>query len=231
MKNYLSISIAAILALGSSGITNAQTFTIQGNANIFSAGLSSAVAPGGGGAGILPVSLSLSSGQSVFQFSASGSVTENIPGPYHGPDGDPGVGNTVYAYGGLSGFLTDQVTPLVGVFLTDAAPGGTSPATLDFTSGGLGMNFTSLAPAIGQVFFIGDGQTSGGTIQTFYAPTGATRLFLGVADSVLGASLPGGYGDNAGSYTVTVTAVPEPVIPALGLMGATLFYMLRRRIS
>ena len=150
---------------------------------------------------------------------------------YHGPDGRPGVGNIVYAYGGLSGFITDQVAPLAGIFLTDAAPGGTPPPTLDFSSGGLGLDFTTLAPAIGQVFFIGDGQTSGGTIQTFYAPAGATRLFLGVPDSVNGESLPGGYDDNAGSFNVTVTTVPEPAIPALSLMGAALFFALRRRLS
>ncbi len=232
MKKYLSISIASVLAFSAPGIATAQMFTVQATANIFSAGLTTPVAPGGSGAGILPVSISLSPGQNTFQFSAAGSVTENtLSGVYHGPDGRPNIGNNVYAYGGLSGFITDQVAPLAGVFLTDAAPGGTPPSTLDFSSAGLGLDFTTLAPALGQVFFIGDGQTSGGTIQTFYAPAGATRLFLGVPDSVNGESYPGGYDDNSGSFSVAVTAVPEPAFAALGAMGAALFFGLRRRVS
>lgn len=232
MKKYLSISIASILAFSAPGIATAQMFTVQATANIFSAGLTTPVAPGGGGAGILPVSISLSPSQSTFQFSASGSVTENtLFGVYHGPDGRPNSGCETYAYGGISGFITDQVAPLAGVFLTDAVPGGTAPPTLDFRSTGLGLNFTTLAPAIAQVFFIGDGRTTGGITQTFYAPAGATRLFLGIPDAVNGQSYPGGYGDNAGSFSVTVTAVPEPAFAAVGTMGAVLFFALRRRVS
>jgi hypothetical protein len=232
MKNCLSISIACILAFSAPGVATAQTFTVQGTANIFSAGLTTPVAPGGSGAGILPVLITLSPSQSVFQFSASGSVTENnLYGFYHGPDGRPLNGCETYAYGGISGFITDQVAPLAGIFLTDAVPGSTPPPTLDFRSTGLGLNFTTLAPAIGQVFFIGNGQTSGGIIQTFYAPAGATRLFLGIPDAVNAQSYPGGYGDNAGSFSVTVTAVPEPAFAALGTMGAALYFVFRRRVS
>ena len=198
-------------------------YLVPSTANIFSAGLGSPVDPSGGGAGTLPIGISLSPGQGAFQFSATGSITENnLYNVYHGPDGRPGFAEQVYAYGGVSGFITDQNTPLVGIFLSNTAPGGTPPPTLDFSSAGLGLNFTSLAPALDQVFFIGDGQTSGGVTQTFYAPAGATRLFLGIPDTVNSLGYPGGYADNAGSFSVTVTPVPEPALFTLSAMSAIL---------
>src|SRR5215472_8229261 len=210
----------------------AQIYTVPATDNIFSAGLSVPVGPAGGGAGTLPVSITLSPGQTAFQFSASGSITENnLYGVYHGPDGRPSFGEQVYAYGGVSGFITDQNTPLVGVFLSNVAPGGTAPPTLDFSSQGLGLDFSSLAPAIDQVFFIGDGQTSGSVTQTFFAPAGATRLFLGIPDTVNGLGYPGGYADNAGSFTVTVAPVPEPPVQTLGILGTALLVIVTRRAT
>jgi len=223
---------AAWILAAKTELANAATYTVPSTDNIFSAGLAAPVGPAGGGAGTLPLSLAISPGQSAFQFSASGSITENnLYGVYHGPDGRPGFGEQVYAYGGVSGFITDQNTPLVGVFLSNAAPGGTPPATLDFSSQGLGLDFSALAPTIGQVFFIGDGQTSGAVTQTFFVPAGATRLFLGIPDTVNGLGYPGGYADNDGSFTVTVTPVPEPAIPALGAIGTALALVFNRRIS
>ena len=218
-----------ILAL-SAGRATALLYTVPATANIFSAGLSTPIEPSGGGAGTLPVSIAVTPGQNAFQFSASGSITENnLFGVYHGPDGrSGGFGEQVYAYGGISGITLDQNTPLAGVFLTDFAPGATAPPSLDFSSGGLGMDFLTLTPVIGQVFFIGDGQTSGSVTQTFITPSGATRLFLGIPDTVGGLGYPGGYGDNAGSFNVTVTPVPEPGIAVLSAALAALFLARRR---
>ena len=236
MKSRI-LNLKTVMALGwmltaMAGQLTAQVYTVPATANVFSAGLLTPVDPSGGGAGTLPVSIAVSPGQTAFQFSASGSITENnLYGYYHGPDGRPDNGEEVYAYGGISGLILDQNTPLAGVFLSDAAPGGTAPPTLDFSSQGMGMDFLTLAPAIAQVFFIGDGQTSGGTTQTFFVPEGATRLFLGIPDVVNGLGYPGGYGDNSGSFSVTVTSVPEPAIPALGAMGAALFITRRRRVK
>ncbi|MBU1375410.1 MAG: PEPxxWA-CTERM sorting domain-containing protein [Alphaproteobacteria bacterium] len=132
---------------------------------------------------------------------------------------------------GIANALGVGVNSLLGVFLTDAAPTpGAEPASLDFNGA---RSFASLTPGIGQIFFIGDGLTGtgSGATQLFTAPTGATRLFLGVADGT-------GWYNNGGSLAVTVTfepagvgAVPEPatwamMILGFGLVGASV----RRRV-
>ena len=223
-------TLACFLSVTDSRATGIQFYTVPATANIYSAGLSSPVAPGGDGAGTLPVYIPVSAGQSTFQFSASGSITENTGiGVYHGPDGGTIAGLTVYAYGGLSGFMTDLTLPLAGVFLSDSAPQDPAPPTLDFRSGGLGLDFLTLSPLIGQVFFIGDGQTSGGMAQTFNVPSGATRLYLGCPDAPYGQGYPGAYDDNAGTLNVAVIAVPEPAAIALGATVLALSVLLRRQ--
>ena len=49
-----------------------------------------------------------------------------------------------------------------------------------------------------QPFLIGDGKTSGGTVQRFLVPQNATRLFLGIWDGVQ-------YSNNSGSLSGTVS--------------------------
>jgi hypothetical protein len=60
---------------------------------------------------------------------------------------------------------------------------------------------------LGQVFFIGDGLTDvgSGDVQTFVAPPGATRLFLGIADASGFTGDAGCYSDNVGSFQVEIT--------------------------
>lgn len=135
--------------------------------------------------------------------------------PYFGPSGNGAAGSSLTALGGISGYLGPQ-GPLTGVFLDDSIPSsGPAPATLDFTPGGLGLDFLTLTPELGQVFYIGDGVTSGGVFQTFIAPTGATRLFLGIPDGFGFGGAPGAYDDNDGSYRVRIgiNEVPPPVVP------------------
>lgn len=136
--------------------------------------------------------------------------------PFFGPGGSDGGVSNLAPLGGISGYLGPQ-GPLVGVFLNDLVPNGAvAPATLDFTAGGLGTDFASLTPELGQIFYIGDGLTSGGIFQEFIAPSGATRLFLGIPDGFGFVGAPGAYDDNDGSYQValgvneTPVSVPEP---------------------
>jgi hypothetical protein len=116
--------------------------------------------------------------------------------------------------------------------LGNTTPTGAHPASFDFSSSGLGIGFSSLNPLLRQSFFIGDGLTGtgSGTHQTFYVPTGATRLFLGVLDGTQINAAPGSaYFNNTGSFSVTydlvVASVPEPetyamLLAGLGLIGA-----------
>lgn len=100
----------------------------------------------------------------------------------------------------------------------------------------MGIDFDALSPLLNQVFFIGDGRvgTDGtGQQQLFYAPDGATRLYLGIADSS-GRShpySPGAYGDNSGEFfaDVNMSVVPEPSSVLLGLTGFAAVAVLARR--
>jgi hypothetical protein len=117
---------------------------------------------------------------------------------------------------------------LVGVFLAAGGPSGSTPDALDFTGTG-GTSFLTLSPLLDQLFFIGDGLTGTGTgsVQRFYAPAGATTLYLAVADSV-GSSV-----GNVGSIIADVTdltAAPEPVeLPALAAAVGCMLVAVRRR--
>ena len=128
-------------------------------------------------------------------------------------------------FGGISGFLSDGRGPLVGVFLDNNIPNGAAPARLDFTAGtGIGTDFLSVSPMLGQVFFIGDGVTSGNVFQEFIAPASATRLALGIPDGFSFFGAPGAYDDNDGAYRVRIGINETPVVPlpAAAWLGLTM---------
>lgn len=188
-----------------------------------------------------PQSVVASSGE-IFSFSATGGINyfNGYGPPFYGPDGNGVSGSNISNLGGISGYQGPQ-GPLVGLFLNNDNPASSpAPAALNFTPSGIGTEFSSLAPALGQVFYIGDGLTGtgSGAIQKFIAPIGATRLFLGIADGFSFSGVPGFYEDNDGSFKVTVstsvpaTAVPEPTstlgILAFGSLFATNFVLKRQ---
>jgi hypothetical protein len=139
----------------------------------------------------------------------------NTNAPEYGPDGtatttcNQRAGRHINPIGPFSGYTTTDFTgALVGMFLADTFPTSRSP-TLQFyatnsSQGGTQTNFPSLSPALGQVFFIGDGLTGTGTgaAQSFNVPPTATHLYLGYVDSCDG-RVPGCYGDNLGSVNIT----------------------------
>jgi hypothetical protein len=76
--------------------------------------------------------------------------------------------------------------------------------------------------------------TSANVFQTFIAPAGATRLFLGIPDGFGFGGAPGAYDDNDGSYRVIIgvneiPAIPEPETNALLLAGLGLLGFYARK--
>jgi hypothetical protein len=150
-------------------------------------------------------------------FSTAGGAS-HVPAQPASPtaDGDTSFTyNLTASYGtGISGPTNVHLNGLGGVFLGPAAPSGSAPAQLT------GTTFSSISPGLNQIFYIGDGLTGTGSgdVQTFYVPAGATRLYLGIIDD-------GGYYDNSGSITATisssdaVSAVPEASTWAMMILG------------
>jgi subtilisin-like proprotein convertase family protein len=207
---------------------NVGVYSVLGTANIFSAGRAAPVAPGGSGGGTLPGQIPIAANQTAFHFQSLGGIAWCDPTAPSGAEGLATNDSNISAYNGISGFVANHVFPLVGVFLTDAAPQNPSPPTLNFTTNGIGRNFLTLSPAIGQVFYIGDGSTDSGQLQTFNVPVGATRLFLGFADAIGFTGLPGAYSDNGGSLSIEVTS-GDPTISYAG--GLDEFSLYQRALS
>jgi hypothetical protein len=158
-------------------------------------------------------------------------------GTIYGPDGNELDGSDLESLAGISGYRGPQ-GPLAGVFLDNNVPSsGPAPATLDFGPGGLGRDFATLSPLLGQVFYIGNGVTSSDIFQEFVAPGGATRLFLGIPDGFGFVGHPGAYDDNDGAYRVIVGVNQTPSVPdsgsALALLGVAFagLAILRRRLE
>lgn len=142
-------------------------------------------------------------GQEIRFASASGNTTWGNGDPNTagagtaGCDGDPTFIAGQAACNGI-GTTRAPLNALVGIFLNDNAPNLSATSTgLDFSLP-TSRDFTSLSPALKQVFFIGDGLNSAGTLQTFNPPSGATRLYIGIVDE------KGWWWDNVGNLTFTM---------------------------
>jgi hypothetical protein len=201
MKNTLLISACAILATFTQNSQAATTSaTVPGTSNIWLAGQPAGTTLAGdtvpGQSPVLVTGLPLAAGSTLTFTGVTGTV--GYPGEPSAADGaSPGSHGTAF---GLSG-ITAYWNSLLGVFVDASVPSGVAPTSLNFgTSGGspLGRDFTSLSPLLSQVFFIGNGLTSGSVVQGFVVPSGATRLFLGTLDG-------SGWYNNTGSFSMTIT--------------------------
>lgn len=220
-------SFAVLLLLFQSSVSvGGVLVTVSGKASPYLAGMPNGsslpfgdTAPGQ--SPTLVAGISIFGGASL-QFEASDSVSYNSS-QYNGPDG-----GFVFSRGsanGISGY-TVTANSLLGVFLGPDRPDlSAPPASLDFSTESSRL-YVSLSPALRQVFFIGDGLGAGGVRQTVIAPTGATRLFLGMADGTE-------WNNNGGSFSVTVsalpasTAVPEPGAGLAVFLGTAVLMCIR----
>jgi hypothetical protein len=189
----------------------AQTLTVPGTANPWLAGMPDGSIAFGTSPDFAdfapaqsPVAYTPIVPGSVLSFTVVGSVNNN---PYPSgltPDGgvltSPGLRP---AENGIAGF-EGAANSLLGVFLSDSPPSPPTNAAAVFPYLPNGTNFT---PGLKQAFFIGDGLTGTGSgmKQSFVVPAGATRLFLGSADTV-------GWSNNYGSFSVTVTVEAPPTL-------------------
>ncbi|HEX4155097.1 MAG TPA: PEP-CTERM sorting domain-containing protein [Acidobacteriaceae bacterium] len=253
MRTIVKLSLIAACALAPSIALADSIGTVTVNASdvIYAAGTQSSVA--GPAGGTVPGAITLVTGTTSFTFSTTITSTQftlngtgginNDPDGFHNGTGAYGqTSSDVNGSGSISGITAPGAGYLVGVFLGPGGPTGTAPASLDYTS----TDGSSYSPLLDQVFFIGDGLTGDGTgsTQTFYVPTGATELYLGLSDANGYNGTPGSYGDNHGTYGVSyddITAVvpppppgdtPEPSSLALlgtGILGAA--GVLRKKLA
>jgi hypothetical protein len=137
-----------------------------------------------------------------------------------GPDGNFGADVIVPTQNKLSGidYRGNFSLPLMGVFLGASLPDA-APAPLDFRNA---EAFARVDPALGQIFWIGDGLTGTGSgdVQVFGVPEGTTRLVMGFIDPVPG--------DNAGELSVAIEIAPEPASSGLALGAIAALYTLTR---
>lgn len=178
---------------------------VDGKANPFLAGMpvgSEIRYPGVAQSDAVPANAAVAVALSPFRpadyllFRASGTVTHspNIgPTP---PDGNTVAEHTLGAHNGVSAIVA-PINSLVAVFLGDGDR-TIAPDQLEFSSIA-SRNYLTLAPALQQLFFIGDGVTDFGQRQRIRIPPGATWIYLAVMDAFE-------WSNNQGAFTVHVEA-------------------------
>jgi hypothetical protein len=226
-SNVLMLAAALTAAASAAGVSQGANPSaprpVLATANIFGAGYNDAPAPGGGGGGTAPPGWRLPPGEGgVVTFpSITGSVTPlSGSSPDNGPEGDHGANgfgpSDFESLRGISGIVDSKNKMfLVGVFLGDGEPSLPAPPRLDFTDR---EHFDTLAPVLGQVFFVGDGRG-----RRYEVPKNATRLYVGFADAYPFSRQAGYYGNNAGRLEVVASGVLDGAGSALDKAAPQLY--------
>ena len=152
---------------------------------------------------VVPVGECLAPGKTV-SFSVGGSVSYSQGSQQSDAAGDS-TKLTRHQKGAALGKsqITAPYNSLLGVFLDSSDPSAAvAPAALDFSTASA-RDYASLAPLLGQIFYIGTGKTASGTPKKVVVPAGATRLYFGMMDSYQ-------WNNNAGGFTGAVTSDLAP---------------------
>jgi hypothetical protein len=186
------------------------------------------------GSGILPVSIPLDPvpGLQLEFLDVSGLVgccATLAYGLGNGSEGGHNASGTtdITSVGGIAGIVDPTHTLfLVGVFSADSEAVDPAPERLDFSTDHLGEDFRGLSPQLYQTFFIGDGLVAEGvgSIQGFNVPPGATRLWLGFADSYQFGDPTGppmAYDDNLGSLHAEILIIDGNAAAIAGVNAST----------
>jgi len=254
------IGLALVALTGAAGIAQADTtgtVTVNAADSIYGAGqtgtpgttaagysytpsCASATTAGIPCGGYIPPSVAVTGHETVTFSSVTGTIVLNDDSGDNSNDAN-GKGAAVLSSSNsgannISGITAPDAGYLVGVFLK--GPLTSAPTAFNFISGTPGtINFPSLSPALGQVFFIGEGNNGGmhNAIQDFIAPAGSAYLYLGISDACGYNGSPSCYNDNLGNFSATyniapATSVPEPATLSLLSLGlAGIGFMRRRR--
>ncbi len=209
---------AALCAVVPTRAAMATTIVVPGYANPWLAGMPDGSSVPGDSSDHAPaqspieVPMSITGGDAL-TFSVSG-IVQHGANLSAGTDAEGAVSNIASLNNNAAGEngianVQSPINALLGVFLDADAPNSAlPPAPLDFSTQ-QERNFLTLVPELSQPFYIGDGRTSAGEIQSFIVPAGATRLFLGTMDAFA-------WHDNTGTFEVTIPA-PEPTSVVLAL--------------
>src|SRR5687768_15254998 len=170
-RSLIALAFSAALSLAA-GAAHAVPAVVLGNMDPWLAGMPAGstaslgdVAPAQ--SPLLVSGLALGAG-SYLTFTGVTGGASNTPSCCIAIEGGGFTGHTTGAENGISNAVAPLST-LVGVFLDDSQPSlSAAPATLDFSS--IGLDLSDLSPLLKQVFFIGNGLTSGLTAQKFWVP-------------------------------------------------------------
>ena len=169
-----------------------------------------------------------------------GSGIPDAPGIVTGADLPFASGDTLLIHvlsGGVSAFPpTYPIVDANGDVITPGTDPGAYAGPVNDSAGSSGNGFPSkymgpYPPDINLMELVGTFADSSGKIvgtpffigsdRTRIVPVGATQLQLGVNDDV--------FGDNGGSFLVSVSNVPEPEVWLLMLLGFGMLVLVRRR--
>jgi Flp pilus assembly protein TadG len=140
--------------------------------------------------------ISLTPGHTIVFRQASGKTSYTDAADY-GPDGNTDWIVEQQAVNGINKTKA-PLNAMVAIFLDDRTPNTYAQGVAGDFSSPSSRDFSTLAPPLKQVFFVGDGLNSAGNLQQFVVPAGATRMYLGIMDE------KGWWWDNTGTLSTTI---------------------------